>query len=159
MRNLLGVLFVLGMLVPTGPNVATQHDPYKVQLHVVLNGQPAPLPKQVLVKNHRQSVTLPVVAGHILVPEEMAMEPTLTLYAHIGQDLITIPNIPRSGLDASWTIILADKTFGDYKYAFPKGTDVSSKCLLAFESGKGDGIVMKVRNCRRPLQEHPTDSP
>lgn len=52
-----------------------------------------------------------------LVPETMAKGSKLMFQTRIGQDQIEIPGIWPSKLEESWTIILADKSFGeDYDY-------------------------------------------
>jgi hypothetical protein len=158
MKIFLRICFLGGMLMPVGRNISAQQGQraYQVQLHIIVNGRRAPLPKEVVIRNGKRSVTLPVIGDNIVVPGEMAIGSTLTLQAHIGTDSIRVPNIPRYALETSWTIMLADRTFGGYQYAFSRDADIRSTCLLAFEPEDAEGLIVTAPDCRKPLHKQPT---
>ena len=151
MRVNLRVSFALGAFLLLGGTGRAQKKTHDVRLSVVLNGQPARPPAKLLVSNGTRSMTLPARAGHIIVPAEMATG-SLTIQARIGPDLIKVSGMPPYALESSWTIILADESFGeDYDYIIPKGTDVRSMCIVEFEPEDAEGIGMSVANCRKPV--------
>jgi len=129
-----------------------QQRAHEVALRVVKNGEPTRLPTNVIVRNGVRSITLPIEAGHIVIPADFATGTTLTVEARVGQDLIKIRGIPSSALESSWTILMADKSFGvDYPNALPKGTNVRLACLIVFEPIDGDGTVLGVSKCRKSV--------
>jgi hypothetical protein len=125
---------------------------YPVELHISLNGKPTANPPEVVIANSAQSVTLPVKEGLFLVPEAMATGSSLRFQAGIGQDNIKINGINPNQLESIWTIMLADKTFGQ-DYPVPKRIHVHSTCILSFDPMDGDGIYMTVDPCRKPASE------
>jgi hypothetical protein len=154
MKTVLRLCLVLGVFLLLHVRGFAGQESYEVPLSVVHNGRPSSLPFKVVVKNRGRSITVPVKAGHILVPVEMATGPALTIQARIGHDIIRIPGIPVSALGSSWKIVLADESFGeDYENALPKGTNVRSACLIVFEPKRGDGTVLGVSNCRKPIDK------
>lgn len=132
--------------------IRTEQHAYAVELHVTYNGLAVENPSEVEIRSSVQSVTLPVRSGLFLVPEAMAAGSDLTFKATIGQDQIEIPGISPSALEESWTIMLADKSFGeDYDFAIRKGKDVRSECILSFDPLDGDGTFVVVSACRKPM--------
>ena len=134
--------------------ILSEQHAYAVELHIILNGATVEAPSEVVVSNGVRSVTLPVESGLFLVPDVMRTESDFTFRARIGQDQIEIPGIRPFELEESWTIVLADKDFGeDFDYAMPKGTYVGSACILALDPVDGDGIDRIVYTCRKPLSK------
>lgn len=120
-----------------------------VGLVVRQNGRRVPAPAAITLTANGESERIPVTNGRFEFPSMFSAARQITLSARMNGELVRFTIGRKQYLDSSWTILLADKNFGeDYDWAVPKGTYIPKSCILLFQPPNGDGTFSVVRNCR-----------
>jgi hypothetical protein len=151
MKTIFHTPFVLPAALLLALACAAQESEYVVPIRFVHNGHPVPGPSTITISVGKASAVLPVRQGAISVAKKYITEPTFGIRAELGKDTITISGIRAEKLESAWTVLLADKSFGQsYKNALPRGANVRSACILLFEPHDAEPTGMGVTGCRAP---------
>ena len=122
-----------------------------VKLTVKHDGQKKTAPDQVTLSFDGHSLQVPVRQGKFEVPPEVLGARRVAFAADVEGDHIQVTGISgRKFVRSSWTLVLAERTYSnDYQWVVPKGANIHSSCILAFDPDEGDGTAVFVPHCRR----------
>lgn len=143
-------LGILGVLLLSFLLSAAQEGAMVVKLTVKHDGQEKPAPDQITLRFDDHSLQIPIRDGKFEVPPEVISAHKVALVADVGGDHIRVTGISgKKFVRASWTLLLAERAYSDdYQWVVPKGADIHCSCVLAFDSGEGDGTAVFVPRCR-----------
>jgi hypothetical protein len=152
--NAIVLIFVILIFVAATSITATE-ETVSVMLRMKHNGKVQPPPSQVTFEFDGQSRQLPVRNGLLQLPPEIRAAKSVSISFKLQREQIRIPGINLSKFDGgSWTILLADKSFGDdYRWAIRKGARIRSSCIWFFEPTGAEGTATFVEDCRIKLPD------
>lgn len=143
-------LGVSGVLLLSFLLSAAQEGAMVVKLTVKHDGQEKPVPDHVTLSFDDHSLQIPVREGKFEVPPQVIGAHEVAFATDIEGEHVRVTGIAgRKFVRASWTLVLAERAYSDdYQWAVPKGADIHSSCILAFDSDEGDGTAVFVPHCR-----------
>jgi Gram-negative bacterial TonB protein C-terminal len=140
-----GVLLLLSLL----PSAAQQSA--IVNLKIIHNGRPRPVPDHINLSFDDHSLEIPVQKGKFEVPPEFVAAPRVTFETDVEGSHIRLSDIAGADFtDEDWTVRLAERANDDY-YAWrgPKTARIPSTCMLYLESiHEEPGRVYFEEHCR-----------
>ena len=145
----------VGVLILSFLLSAPKEGAMAVNFKVKHNGQEKPVPDHVTLSFDDQSVQIPVRDGKFEVPPEVARAQKITFAVEVEGYQITVHDLSSTKLSQEyWTLLLAERDYGeDFESVVPKGINISSSCILEFESKYTDpGTLVVVSHCRSKLK-------
>ena len=124
---------------------------YPVELHVSRDEKESASPPEVVFFASGRNVTSTLEDGVYLVPEDFASRGTLGIRTIIGKESMGITGIGAGSLKCIWHLELPSSLELTAK-ELVSGGDKRRSCVLSFDPLDGDGMVMRVSPCRRPVR-------
>jgi hypothetical protein len=140
-----------GMLLLSFVQSATQKQPTIVNLTVIHNGRQRPAPAEITVSFGAHSLRIPVQEGKFETPPEVVAARRVTLEADVEGSHIRLIHVTGEDFtQEDWTLRLAERANDDYyDWPGPKRADISTTCMLEFESAHTDpGRILFQEHCR-----------
>ncbi len=141
---------ILGLLLLPQFQLTAQEKPTVINLTVIHNSHQRPAPAEIKVTFDGLSMKIPLRHGTFEVPQQLIAAQNVTFETGVEGSHIRITKLAGADFaEGNWTLRLAERSNDDYAWPGPKGVNISTTCMLEFDSGHEDPARGRfVQNCR-----------